>query len=285
MENQSLHQAIDVLSNALRTIADEKEAKFDKQFLDFHANKGESNYGKGIIFSGQGYTKQLIFASGPDRFFSSENIDLNKDRFISVDKVKVLDDKELGPTVTKSSLREVGRLKGLIVDGSITIDQYIFYHSASSRLGIGTEEPNAGLSVAEMGIEVMLGTSEENHGMVGTYSSIDLDIVTDNTKRASFKANGDIELGNANKKPILTTINGKLSVGVKNIDPSVDLHVAGPVKIHNHLQMYSDVPPQAGNFNLGDICWNGNPKVGGFVGWVCTRAGNPGMWSPFGEIK
>ena len=179
MENQSLHQAIDVLSNALKTIADEKEAKFDKQFLDFHANKGETNYGKGIIFSGDGYTKQLVFASGPDRFFSSENIDLSKDHYYAINNIKVLDDKELGSSVVKSNLREVGRLKGLIVDGNVNIDQYIFYKSVSNRIGLGTEDPNAGLSVAENGVEVMLGTAENGHGKIGTHASNDFDMVTD----------------------------------------------------------------------------------------------------------
>lgn len=285
MENQSLHQAIDVLSQALKTIADEKESKFDKEFLDFHANKGESNYGKGIIFSGDGYTKQLVFTSGPDRFFSSESIDVAKDHYYSVNNVKVLDDKELGSSVIKSNLREVGRLKGLIVDGNVNIDQYVFYKSISNRIGLGTEEPNAGLSVAENGVEVMLGTAENGHGKIGTHASNDLDIVTDDIARITVRGNGDVEFGNINTKPTQVKINGKLAIGVNTIDSSVDLHVAGPIKVHNHLQMYADQPPQGGNHNMGDICWNASPRIGGSVGWVCTRAGNPGVWSPFGEIK
>jgi hypothetical protein len=285
MENQSLHQAIDVLSQALKTIADDKQAKFDRTFLDFHAEKGSNNYGKGIIFSGDGYTKQLVFVSGPDRFFSSENVDLNKDRFYSINNVKVLDDKELGSSIVKSNLKEVGRLKGLIVDGNVSIDQYVFYRAASNRLGIGTEDPNAGLSVAEAGVEVMLGTSESGRGKVGTHASIDFDIVTDDVTRISIKGNGDIDLGNSTTNSARVKINGKLSIGVNTIDPSVDLHVAGPVKIHNKLHMSAEQAPQGGNHNLGDICWNSNPRPGGTVGWVCTRAGNPGVWNPFGEIK
>jgi hypothetical protein len=55
--------------------------------------------------------------ANPGRFFVSETIDLAKGKGISVNNVKVIDDTELGSTVTKSNLREVGRLKGLIVDG------------------------------------------------------------------------------------------------------------------------------------------------------------------------
>jgi hypothetical protein len=283
MNNQSLDQSIDVLAQALKAIAAEKTAVFDKPFLDFHAQQGETNYGKGIIFSGQGTTKQFLLTE-PDRFFSSEHIEVAKDRGFYANGLKVLDSKELGSTVTKSSLREVGRLKGLIVDGSVSIDNYLYYNSDINRLGFGTESPNAALSVAEMGIEVMLGTSEQNHGIVGTYASTDFDIVTDNTSRIAVKANGDVVLGNFNRAPIQVTVNGKLSLGVKTPDPNVDLHVAGAVRLNNKLHMVSDLPPTKGNFNKGDIVWNSNPQPRGCIGWVCTRSGDPGEWNPFGTI-
>ncbi len=283
MNNQSLDQSIDVLAQALKAIAADKTAAFDKPFLDFHAQQGETNYGKGIIFSGHGTTKQFLLTE-PDRFVSSENIEVAKDKGFYANGIKVLDSKELGSTVTKSSLREVGRLKGLIVDGSVSIDNYLYYNSDINRLGFGTESPNAALSVAEMGIEVMLGTSETFHGIVGTFASTDFDIVTDNTPRISVKANGDIILGNFNRTPIQVTVNGKLSLGVKTPDPNVDLHVAGAVRLNNKLHMVSELPPTKGNFNKGDIVWNSNPQPRGCIGWVCTRPGDPGEWNPFGTI-
>lgn len=283
MNNQSLDQSIDVLAQALKAIAADKTAAFDKPFLDFHAQQGETNYGKGMIFSGHGTTKQFLLTE-PDRFFSSENIEVAKDRGFYANGLKILDSKELGSSVTKSSLREVGRLKGLIVDGSVSIDNYLYYNSDINRLGFGTEAPNAALSVAEMGIEVMLGTSETFHGVVGTFASTDFDIVTDNTPRISVKANGDIILGNFNRTPIQVTVNGKLSLGVKTPDPNVDLHVAGAVRLNNKLHMVSELPPTKGNFNKGDIVWNSNPQPRGCIGWVCTRPGDPGEWNPFGTI-
>lgn len=283
MNNQSLDQSIDVLAQALKAIASDKTAAFDKPFLDFHAQQGETNYGKGMIFSGHGTTKQFLLTE-PDRFVSSENIEVAKDKGFYANGIKVLDSKELGSTVTKSSLREVGRLKGLIVDGSVSIDNYLYYNSDINRLGFGTESPNAALSVAEMGIEVMLGTSETFHGVVGTFASTDFDIVTDNTPRISVKANGDIILGNFNRTPIQVTVNGKLSLGVKTPDPNVDLHVAGAVRLNNKLHMVSELPPTKGNFNKGDIVWNSNPQPRGCIGWVCTRPGDPGEWNPFGTI-
>ena len=42
--------------------------------------------------------------------------------------------------------------------------------------------------------------------------------------------------------------------------------------------------PSSGTFRQGDIVWNENTISSGYVGWVCTRAGTPGEWRPFGQI-
>jgi hypothetical protein len=239
-------------------------------------------YSKGLIWSAKDYNKQFVFNSNPDRFFSSEIIDLNRDRYFSINGSKVLGEDELGPTVTKSNLREVGNLKGLLVDGDVRINQYLFYNSTMDRLGLGTDMPHAALSVAEMGIEVMLGTDDDLKGMVGTFAPVDFNIVTDNTSRISVSASGNIILGNAGK---VVSVAGKLGVGVKNVDPNVDLHVAGAVRLNNHLQMFAPSAPTEGVFTVGDIVWNSEPRNGKFVGWVCVDAGSPGTWCAFGEIK
>ncbi len=288
MNNTNLDQSLADLNKIIKDLAEaahQPVAQEVTQFLEFRAKKGEDNYGKGIIWSGHGYTKQFVYNASPDRFFSSESIDLDKNKSLSIGGVKVLDEKELGSNITKSNLQTVGRLKGLIVDGAVSINQYLFYNSSVDRLGLGTEAPNAALSVAENAIEVMLGTNDDFHGMVGTYASIDFDIVTDNTSRISISSNGNIQLGNLNRNPIQVAINGKLSVGVKNPDPTVDLHVAGAVRFANHLQTYGAEPPREGTHAVGDIVWNSAPRVGAGIGWVCLRAGSPGAWYPFGEVK
>lgn len=285
MNDQTLTNSIDVLSQALKELSDLKNKKFSERFLDFHAEPGASNSGRGLIFTGQGPTKQLVYLSDPDRFFSSETIDLAKNKAVSIAGIKVLDSQELGATVVKSNLREVGRLKGLLVDGNVVIDNYLFYSTSSNRLGLGTNEANAAISVAEMGVEVMLGTTDDMHGMVGTYASTDFDIVTDNVTRLTVRANGNIELGNAGKSSSQVRVHGKLSIGVNNPDPAVDLHVAGAVKLNNKLHTYDNKAPIAGNYNVGDIVWNSEPKQQGYVGWICVRAGDPGVWHQFGEIR
>lgn len=252
--------------------------------LEVTVSDGETLIGKGMLLKGQGPTKQFIFTGNPDKFVSTENLELVKDKEFRINGNAVLTETALGISVVKSNLREVGRLKGLIVDGSVTLGQYIYYNTNNDRLGLGTETPNAGLSVCDEGIEVMVGTREQTRGMVGTFGSNPLDIVTDNTSRISVSANGNILLGNLTEGPVQVTINGKLAIRVNTPDPDVDLHVNGPVRFHGHLHIYSDSPPDGGTYKTGDIIWNTAPRAGGYVGWVCVRAGSPGDWNPFGPI-
>jgi len=283
MTNENLDQAVDAITKALKDLALGKGVS--SPFIEFIAEYGESNNGKGLVWRGDGYTKQLVYKENPDRFFSSESIDLNRGNTFSINGVKVVSENELGPTVTKSSLREVGRLKGLIVDGSVSINQYLFYNATADRLGIGTDEPNATLSVAEDGVEVIIGATDGTKGKIGTHGSNDLDIVTDSTPRITVEAGGNIRLGNKNFGPIRVTVQGKLAVGVNSMDERAGLHVAGAIKFNDRLHQYAAGLPTDGHYEKGDIIWNTDPRPKGCVGWVCIANGNPGRWCPFGEIK
>jgi hypothetical protein len=42
--------------------------------------------------------------------------------------------------------------------------------------------------------------------------------------------------------------------------------------------------PVNGTWRVGDVVHNSAPLTGGYVGWVCTVAGTPGTWKPFGLI-
>jgi len=277
MDNNSIDQALDNLKQALNE-SSSTGASANLKFTD-------KVYGKGILWAGSGNTKQLVLMDGPDRLFSSESIDLAKGQHISINKVNVLDQNELGPSVTKSNLKEVGALKGLVVNGGFRVNQYMVFDPHTDRLGLGTEEPNAALSVAEDGIEVMIGTEDFTTGVIGTFASHNLDIKTDNTTRISVSAGGDIELGNKTQQPIHVGVHGKVSIGVNNPDPNVDLHVRGNIKFANRTHMVDNQPPQGGSWNQGDIVWNETPHQRKYIGWVCTKAGNPGIWNPFGEIR
>ena len=258
------------------------DIKFEKDIpITF---SGDNLEGKGLLWSGKGQTKQFIFAVNPDRFFVSENIDFARGKSITVNNIKLIDETELGPTVTKSNLREVGRLKGLIVDGSASIGQYVTFNSQTNRFGVGIEDPNGAFSVAEDGVEVVIGTRDAVKGYIGTYASNNLDIITDNVSRVSISSSGNIQLGNPKLAPVQVAVHGKLSVRVSTPDPEVDLHVNGPIKFNNRLQKYDKSYPTSGFYNSGDIVWNIDPKMNAYVGWVCIQAGSPGLWAPFGKI-
>lgn len=238
--------------------------------------------GKGFLWSGSDYTKQFVYKE--ENIFSSENINIGKGKEFKINDVSVLNENSLGESITNSNLKQVGRLKGLIVDGKTVINNYFVFDSDSDRFGIGTEEPNAALSVAEDEIEVILGTADSTRGVMGTFASNDLDIVTDNTARIKISANGNILLGNRGSSPIQVSVHGKLAVKVNTPDPDVDLHVNGAVKFNGKLQKYDSNKPSSGEFNKGDIIWNNEPAVGNYVGWICIKSGNPGNWEPFGKI-
>jgi hypothetical protein len=265
-----------------------KELKADLRLerttpLEFKAAADNPIYGKGLIWTGAGGTKQFIL-SDPDAFFSTEHIDLLSGKSYMIDRVKVLDLKELGNTVVKSNLKEVGNLKKLTVLGDVNFNNYLFYNSTIDRLGFGTEQPNATFSISDNNVELMLGIKDKNSAEIGTYGYQDVNIVTDNTSRITVSNNGNILLGNKNSPPTQVSIHGKLSIGINQPDPTVDLHVNGSVRFNNKLQTHSDNYPTVGSFNVGDIVWNTEPKIGKPIGWVCVRTGTPGDWSPFGII-
>ena len=273
------------VSGTLKTkilVVDELRAdiKFEKDLpITF---SGDSLDGKGLLWAGQGHTKQFIFTSNPDRFFMSENLDFARGKTITVNNIKLIDEKELGPTITKSNLREVGHLKGLIVDGNMRIDQYIVYNSETNRLGLGIEDPNSALSIAEDGVEVVIGTKDSVRGYIGTHASNNFDIVTDSTTRISIESGGNIVLGSPVNK---VTVLGILGINVNNPDPRTSLHVNGSIKFNNKIHLSDTASPTSGHFTAGDIVWNSEPSSGRFVGWVCINQGSPGLWSGFGRIE
>lgn len=47
---------------------------------------------------------------------------------------------------------------------------------------------------------------------------------------------------------------------------------------------YGSAAPASGYHAAGEVVYNIAPTAGGKVGWVCTTAGTPGTWKPFGAI-
>lgn len=285
-----VHGTVETEAIVTKTItADVLDVKEIKTEIKLEKNtpiiwSGDNIYSKGLVWSGQGVAKQLVLINNPDRIFSSEVIDIAKGKHFSINNEKVLDNVELGPSVTKSNLKELGRLKGLVVDGAVAINQYFFYDSHSDRIGFGTDEPKSAIDILDKNVEILIG-SDGSRASIGTFGSNDFEIKTNNVSRFTVKSNGDLMLGDINQPPVNVTVNGKLSVGITNPDPNVDLHVRGAIRYKDKVHTYGMSPPQGGFYNIGDIVWNDRPEQKKYVGWVCTKSGNPGIWNPFGEIR
>lgn len=263
-----------------------KELKADIQ-LEKNTNvefNGDNPFNKGLLWKGHGNTKQFILNAEGDKFFSSETIDVHQGKHYSINGTKVLDDKELGSSITKSNIRELGRLKGLAVDGDVIINSFLFYNSAVDRIGLGTEEPKAAITVAEDMIEVSLGTKDSVKGFVGTHQNAGFDIVTGDITRISIAGNGNIQIGNQNTTPAKISVHGTMGVNVSSPDDRVDLHVNGAIRFNDTLHLKGNEPPKGGAYNKGDIVWNSEPDTGRPVGWICTKEGAPGVWKPFGAV-
>jgi hypothetical protein len=240
--------------------------------------------GLGLLWLGKGYTKQLVFLSNPDRIFLSESIDLSRNKNYSINNIMVLNENSLGTTITKSYLKEVGRLKGLIVEGTASLGEHFYFDSATGRFGLGTEQPNAAISISEKDVEIVIGSLQHGIGSIGTFNSQDFQILTDNTARITVSSGGNIVLGNPSSGPIHVNVLGSLSINVNTVDPRANLQVNGAIKFNNKLQTHNTSFPDSGSFNKGDIVWNTEPRTGSYIGWVCTQPGTPGLWEPFGKI-
>ena len=248
--------------------------------LEFVAEGDAGIYGKGLQWRDHGPTKQFVYRANPDRIWTTESIDLNAGCSLYIDNVPVISHNELGSTISKSSLSTVGTLNNLKTSNNLTIDEWIYYESDSNRLGIGTESPNAQLSVVSLESEFIIDC-ESNTTRVGNFTTDVLDIVTDNTPRISINAYGDIVLGTHNENK--TKVQGKLGINVNR--PSADIETAGPVKFQGKKFETATEIPTSGSYNIGDIVWNQLPTPAGYIGWVCVREGTPGEWKAFGQIN
>lgn len=235
--------------------------------------------GKGLQWTGSGHIKQIVFNTNPDRLCSSESIDIAGNKSLLIGGDVVLSGTALGDTVKHSNLTQLGILEGLLVEGSVSINQYVYFDSQTNNLGFGTPNPKAQISIVDKSRETAL-----DKGKVGTISKDNFDIVTNNISRINVAASGDIQFGNPNQPLSKVSVHGQLAIKVTNPDPEVDLHVNGSVRFSGHLQKYGSYPPTSGYHSVGDIIWNDQPKIDSYAGWICINAGDPGRWEPFGKI-
>jgi len=247
--------------------------------LEFKAENG-SIANKGLVWTGKGNTKQLTMQGTDEtRLFSSEIVDLARDKEYRIGNETVLSADSLGINIRNSNLNKVGTLKTLEISGSLTVDSFMHYDPNTMRLGLGTMEPNGALSVKSLEHEFVVDYSEDLRFKLGTWTTSGFDIITDDTRRISFESTGNIRIHEK------TSFAQGIGVKVKNFSDDVDITTAGPVRFQNKKQEVGSSEPRDGTYRKGDIVWSDDPKPTGYVGWICVREGTPGEWKPFGQIS
>jgi hypothetical protein len=181
-------------------------------------------------------------------------------------------------------LREVGHLKGLVIDGGLSVSQFLVFDANTNRLGLGTDSPNSAVSIVDNDVEIVIGSPDTTRAFIGTFSGHSLDIGTNNTARISMLPDGNIVIGNTNSGYHKVSIMGLVGVNTQTPDQRSALHVNGALKFNDKLHFSADAAPTMNSYTKGDICWNDNPQAGKHVGWICVQSGNPGIWNGFGRI-
>jgi hypothetical protein len=250
--------------------------------LEFREVDG-SVYNKGLLWTGSGPTKQFILRNNPDRLWSSVSIEVSKDAAYFAGGEPVISLTGLGSSVVESSLRTVGVLRSLSVNGDVTFGDGFYFKAGEDRLGLGTATPKGNFSVAGWASEFIVDV-DGTETRLGAFSSSNLEIITDNTARITISNTGKVEFGVKGSNSADVSVHGKLGIGVSSVGDDVSLATSGAVRFEGKKFAVADGIPTDGTWKKGDIIWNSDPKPTGFVGWVCTKAGQPGEWKQFGSI-
>lgn len=152
------------------------------------------------------------FTTRSDRLWADNNLDLTANRAYKIDNIPVLSYGELGITVTKSNLRQIGTLNTLEVTGNALLGEFAYFNSTVNRLGLGTDEPNASISIFDNDVEIAIGSPAYGLANIGTYSNSDLAITTDNIARITVKNNGEVIIGDAVGKNGILRVYGSIYV-------------------------------------------------------------------------
>lgn len=236
--------------------------------LEFKATRDASIYGKGLLWSGTGVTRQLIMMAGPDRLWSSESIEVAENQCFYINGKAALTATALGQTITDSRLTTVGNLLALTVQGTTTL--------------LGDLDASVGVSKFK---SVVLTDFDANTTITATGINANKNISVKIQESEVFYADGnEIAVGNKTNTRRPVKVFGPMSIGINNPDPTVGLSVSGDVSFANKKFITGTSIPTSGSYVKGDICWNQDPREGSYIGWVCVVDGTPGIWLSFGAI-
>jgi len=233
--------------------------------LEFLATKDTSIFGKGMIWKGEGMTRQLIIAPNPDRLYSSETIDLGINKEYWIDGKIVLSRTALGPSVKESSLTKLGTLTSLDVEGDINLSNSIsiINHNVTVNNLLTVNDGSGTLTISSKGIQS------------------DKFSIGDNFEVDSL---GGITVGNKENTSRNVNVYGKLSVNITNPQEDAAFSVDGIMVVNGKRFAHGVSAPTEKSWNKGDLVWNTNPVRTSYVGWICVMSGTPGVWEPFGYI-
>jgi hypothetical protein len=238
--------------------------------IEFLEDADSGVYGKGLSWrSKSAPTRQFFLMPSPDRFYSSESIDLRTGMEFSIGKQLVIDSDRLGSTVKESSLETLGTLRSLSVGGPVDLN---------GAISIQENEAVANRTFSVASGDVKLTVTSDSID-----ASDSLRVTVKGTQEFAVN-DANIVIGNKNNTTRTVNAYGRVSVNITNPDPNAAFSVDGMVVMNDKRFTSSDSMPEHGDWNVGDISYNTTPQTGSYIGWVCVSAGNPGVWKPFGLI-
>lgn len=235
--------------------------------LEFLNTRSDTIFNKGLVWNST-EIKELVLLDNPERLYTSESFEIAKDKSFMINNRVVLSETTLGTSVLTSSLTSLGNLNDLTVIGTTTLKGKVVISSNSlSTNSIQFKEDSSLLTINANSI----------------ISENELVIKADNTNML-YGNDEEIIIGEPHQPDRPVKVFGTLAVGINNPDTSVKFSVNGDVSFNNKKFVNGTNIPTSGVFSKGDICWNQDPTITGYVGWICVVSGTPGEWKPFGAI-
>lgn len=249
--------------NSLKVLEDDTKTALDPDFGNWVVDNETELFSKGLSWQWPTGAVNLSYRSG-GRIWSSTDIDLAANKSYMIENTPVLNKDSLGGSITKSNLKEVGTLKKLVVSGDASIADFAIFNSSFGRLGLNTESPNGVLSVVDNNVEVVITSPRDNLAQIGTFTSHDLEIITDNLPRVTIKNSGQVVFGNETTKNADVKIYGTLTVDTVVADNRIDRYQPLEFKTSRERGIYGQ-----------GLIWTGTGDMRQFI----MRAGPDRLWS------
>jgi hypothetical protein len=160
--------------------------------VSFAGNSFADVEGKGIKWTDGRKSKTLALKKS--KLWTDLSINIADEQSYEINDSLVLSLTELGSSVTKSNLKQVGTLRSLNVSGNAVLADFAIFSSELNRLGINTETPGAAIGIRENGVDIVVGSLKNDTAVIGTTSNDHLEIITDDTARITVTNNGDVRV-------------------------------------------------------------------------------------------